>query len=826
MFEIQNRRIIRKLSSRSIKENKGRSLFVVFAIILTTYVLTTIFSIGISYLQSHQRQKLQTAGMDIDAEMNSPTKDQVETAQKMNHVKYAGVQVKCAKTQYYNSETLIRMTMTWRDEVSWEKQSLPAFDYFTGTYPQAEDEVVMSEWALKECGITDYDIGMELPILYADLKGQHEKTFKLAGYYKDYTEDVNPSGGIVLVSKAFMQTTGYKQTDLNAGRLFLTFQNELVTKSQLQEIEDALHLSKQQVFYADDEMMTTYLSTVIGILLLSALITFCGYLLIFNVLNISVSSHIRFYGLLKTTGVTSRQIKRMIWIQVLILSCIGIMIGLLAGGFTSFLVVPSLLGAMSDYLLFHTVSFHPIIFIGAMLFAFLTTILGSFHPAKMAGSIEPIEAVNYIDKKKYKSRKKRTSGGKLYRMALYNIALNKKKAAIVILSLFIGVTTFLTVTIMVKGNDIYNYIEMYQDSEISLNNETGMSEDFKAEHLFDDKFMEQLSDIKGIEVIETISSEPMVLEYDSTIYGDYLKEFYKKLMYESYEDGLQRIKDDPSVFQAQLVGISEGIFDMINQELDHPLDKEAFMSGEVCIMETTPLVSAPQVIGADVSFYFPDLEDKQTYTMKVGAGYQGVTSRYGGISPNIIVSDKMASRLLEKPWIEKIDIMSETSFDRVLDNTVYNMVKDNSAISYDSKIHTYDSLQSSITILMVFGSGISIILASIGLLNFINVMITGIFDRKKELAMFESIGMTSKQLKKMLLYEGVFYALASILCILVFGTLISIGIFQFLKEPHMVYRFPYVSMTVLFVVMIAVCIAVPSIILRVLDKSNLVEKLK
>ena len=52
---------------------------------------------------------------------------------------------------------------------------------------------------------------------------------------------------------------------------------------------------------------------------------------IYNIFQISVSNDIRFLGLLKTIGATGRQLKRMVIIQALFLSAIGIPIGSLIG---------------------------------------------------------------------------------------------------------------------------------------------------------------------------------------------------------------------------------------------------------------------------------------------------------------------------------------------------------------------------------------------------------------------------------------------------------------------------------------------------------------
>jgi putative ABC transport system permease protein len=824
MFETQNKQIIRKLSLKSIKANKTRSIFIVFAIILTTYVLTTIFSIGVSYYQSYQSQKLRSAGMDADAELSIPTDEQIEKAKQIEDVKYIGLQIKCGKTMFYDTDTLVRFVLTWRDDVNWKKQSLPAFEYFVGTYPTAEDEVIMSEWALSECGIEEYSIGMEIPLIYNDMNGRHEKIFKLAGYYKDYTEELNPSGGIILVSEDFMKASGYSKTDMGSGKLYFTFNNQLVSSMQLNRVENELNLSGNQVFYADEEMFGTFLSTVIGITLLGILIMFCGCLLIYNVLHISIAADIRFYGLLKTTGLTSKQIRKMILLYVLYLAFAGIFTGLVLGGVTAFFIVPYILKAMSDYLLIQSVSFHPIIFIGAALFAFLTTIFGSLKPAKMAGNIEPVEAIKYTHNKSYKPRKKKRYGKNIYRMAWQNLVINKKRVGIVILSLFMGVTSFLAVNVIIKGNDIYNYIELYRDYEITLSNETGMSEDYAAKDKFDEGFMKQLAGIDGIKSIETISSEAMTIKYDEELFKDYLASYYELYMNESYEDGWKRIEEDPNVFQAQFIGVSEGIFDQINQSLDTPLNKEDFLEGKVCIIQTYQ-IPIENIVGKEVEFLFPDLDETEIHRMTIGAWSGTNISRYGGISPNIIVSDQVVESLVEAPWIEEIKINSEKSFNRILDTAVHNLIKEDSDISFSSKIQTYDSMQSSNTTLTVFGSGISIILACIGMLNFINVMIAGIYERRKDLAILESVGMTHGQMQKMLVIEGMFYASLSIISILTFGIAISMGIFYMLKEPHMVYQFPYFNIMIMVGIIVMICILVPVIVLRRLDKKSLVSRL-
>ena len=61
---------------------------------------------------------------------------------------------------------------------------------------------------------------------------------------------------------------------------------------------------------------------------------------------------------------------------------------------------------------------------------------------------------------------------------------------------------------------------------------------------------------------------------------------------------------------------------------------------------------------------------------------------------------------------------------------------------------------------LLLGGALSFIVGLVGVLNFFNAVLTGIITRKREFAVLQSIGMTGRQRQTMLVYEGLFYALA------------------------------------------------------------------
>ena len=95
-----------------------------------------------------------------------------------------------------------------------------------------------------------------------------------------------------------------------------------------------------------------------------------GYLIIYNIFQISVMKDIHFYGLLKTIGTTDRQLKKIIHRQALILSCGGIPIGLIIGYFLGKSLIPAIM-SISSIGSYETHA-NPFIFTGNAVFALIT----------------------------------------------------------------------------------------------------------------------------------------------------------------------------------------------------------------------------------------------------------------------------------------------------------------------------------------------------------------------------------------------------------------------------------------------------------------------
>lgn len=160
-------------------------------------------------------------------------------------------------------------------------------------------------------------------------------------------------------------------------------------------------------------------------------IMICGYLLIYNVLYISVTKDIRIYGQLKTLGTSERQMKKIVYRQVRVLSFWGILSGLILSAATVFLIVPFGIRALSGDMIIDgaiSPSYSPLIFTGAGLFSFITALISSMKPSKIASLVSPVEALRFSGVNTSKKNSSRTSrGNKVFKMAISNVFGTKKE---------------------------------------------------------------------------------------------------------------------------------------------------------------------------------------------------------------------------------------------------------------------------------------------------------------------------------------------------------------------------------------------------------------
>ena len=149
-------------------------------------------------------------------------------------------------------------------------------------------------------------------------------------------------------------------------------------------------------------------------------------------------------------------------------------------------------------------------------------------------------------------------------------------------------------------------------------------------------------------------------------------------------------------------------------------------------------------------------------------------------------------------------------------------------MDYSSKLQYEKSFYTLTNMFLLIGGALAFVIGVIGILNFINSILTGIITRQREFAMMEAIGMTKRQLTKMVIAEGLYYAILTVVFSLVAGSLFSLTAVRILSEGmwFMRYEFMIAPMLVVFPILLVLGGLVPYLAFRFGRRGTVVEELQ
>lgn len=830
MLKVDNKKVICDLAKTTYQANKKRNLLTIAAIFLTTFLLCTVISVGLSYWDTVSLRQRRMQGIDCDIELTEPRDDQVSIVRKMGHVKCAGLSVKCGIVSKYQDRELDKLKLYWLDDVCWEKQTIPALEYYKGSYPSNENEIMLSQSALSSMGIKNPKIGMELPFLYQTLAENSEnkdteKTFILSGWFLDYT-GVDKG----YISEKFYQSTGALQTDLTQGALKISLKNPLYSEKDIIEMQNQINLSGNQIIEADYDTISNFIKTAIGLLILLFLVFTSGYLFIYNTLYISVNQDIRYFGQLKTIGTTSVQIRKMIDVQMLWNSRIGIPLGLVCSAIVGKIMIPQLLHSLNPLIAVSEVGTISLwVFIIAAVFSLTTTMISSQKPAKIAMNCSPVEAMKYIGITPVKVKSKKTTGGDIRSMVKMNLFRDKKQFVIIICSLSLAVSLFLIINVVIYANNAKNILNHSYDYDISLLNQTLLSE--HEEQVFNSDFIEQIKSIEGVKDVRILKSATAIVPYQEDVYGEYYKELYaSRYSPGNYEKDIELYKkrQNDSLFTCRIVGIDEVEFEKINHTLQNPLDKEKFKNGETSFVSKTFTKGDNGITGKKVEFSIPTaLNPDKKEMVEAGAVIDDYPAYYSaGYTPDLIVSDDFFDKIMGHPFIEMIKIDYDEPFSKNVDSSIKKLAAGNKLISAESKLDRYSEMKNSENQITVLGGSLGVIMTLLAISNYLNMMSESIQNRSKEFAILESVGMTRKQIKKMIAFESLGYSVLSIFIALIIGLPASYVVFTNFNIYRIPFIFPVIRTLILFIAIIIICVVTSLYVFSKSKSETIIELLR
>lgn len=605
-----------------------------------------------------------------------------------------------------------------------------------------------------------------------------------------------------------------------------------LTEEQLEEIGNQLQNAKyhgdvnQYLILLENNPFDENAVGNLGIIVAIA----CGIIVVTSVFciknsfDISITEKIKQYGMLRSIGATKKQIRKNVFFEATILGLIGIPLGLVLGLLASYILVIISNFFLTDMLtegLKLVISYSWIAILIAVILGFITIYFSALRSAFRASKVSPIDSIRNSSDIKIKARKIKSPkvikkifgiGGDI---SYKNLKRNKKKYRTTVISIIVSVSVFIALSYFMNAafSEFDRLIEV-SDYNISLGYNVTRNEQYDN--------IEKITKLDKINNYTVSRSLNLYLE-NPKYNAEYLKllnltEKDMKENYvvnaigeEQYKKYLKELKLDYEEFKDKGIIVDVNKVQYINDE-----DKNATKY----IRKFTD-TEKDTICGQ----YYNDDETMLNLNIDIGL----VTDKLPFGLPQdyysyIIVSDEFYNKLNMK-YNEVFVFMDSSNPDKLQDEIEEILQNENYNIN---NINENVKMMTNLYILVgIFLYGFIIVISLIGVTNIFNTITTNMNLRRQEFAMLKSIGMTSKEFKRMIRLESIFMGAKALL----FGIPIGLGLSYLEYKPlvgeqGLPFEIPILAIIISIIVVYLLITILMKYSMNKINKQNIIETIR
>lgn len=831
LFGNNNRPVLKLLAKRSLKASKNT--IAVLAIMLATLLFTSLFTIAISLQTAMQESNMRTIGTSAHAGVKRLSWDEYEQLSADAGVKDIGYSViigNAVGDSFNKTPTELRYGDTAYADLTFNSPD-------TGRLPEQKNEIATSRIVLAAMGLPD-EIGTRMELTFVTDTDTFTDSFTLCGIWDG---DAVAYRQTMLVSKEYTEQVApviYGETDgstppVGTGYIdcVMMMPTEWDIENQALEVTSKYDLEERVSINDAYGMATISLSSVLPLVAGIGVIFMAGYLLIYNVFYISIAQDIRFYGMLKTLGTTARQIRKIVYKKAVKLSLIGIPMGLLFGWPIGRLLLPFIVNMLTDDMRVVT-TVNPVIFLVAIAFSAITVFISCRKPAALAAKVSPMEALHYVEQVATKKKQRHSKHISTAMMAKNNLGRNKKKVTIVTLSFALSIVLLNSVYTYVTSFDFDKFVADFSLTDFTVSDTTVINSysPFNTANVSRD-FISQVESLNGLEDIGSVymwTSKQPLFENDLAR----LQELAASSNVVANELGNYMVRKEHGVnvyglddFPAEYVQVLEGKLDTEQWKAGNGVyvtPMRMMGDGSLCLYQPGDQIHVQQLDGTSKAYEVlavVDIPKALETPLQVDMGVDYIFPT-GELLGNMVDANQPAMKTI-------FNVDDENLF--ATENWLKNYTKNtNTALDYLSKVVLRQSFEGMINMYRLVGGVLCAILALIGILNFINSMMTSILSRHKEIAVLQSVGMTGPQVKRMLMYEGIGYSALGFLCSLILSALGSLTVVRMMgaELSYFTWHFTLIPVLICMIPLILITAFVPLICYNKMAQKTVVERLR
>ena len=807
----------------NMRHYKSKNILIGIAIILTTLLLFVIPSIGTDMVEVNCAV-INTIYPTWHALYRNVDESTVMKLAAHHDVKTYGLR---SDAGYMNLEDAT-VSMMYMDRTGMELYKVKLKE---GQLPQKENDIVVSKGILEALG-QNGKIGDTITVPYQILKDDgldytKEKDFRICGFLADNESSKEQKQYTSLVSEAFLKaeipveqvkyrfllqvngqkgntTADYTETIQNIARQFGIS-------------EDDMNINKE--YLAANYVDPATIPVIVGIMLIVVL---AGIITIYSVYYVSMNQRVREFGKLKAIGATKRQLRQIVLREGMGVALFAIPIGLLIGTVAVKVVLLQFVEHAKDSNVLITEAYKVVakgevqlyywwIYLLAIAVTLCTVYLSLMKPLRMAAKVSEIEAMRYQGgSKRQKSSRKGYQFLNIGRLTKRNLAENKKKSTITIVSMAVtGIFVMMVATVLSCANPMESAkSSIVGQYEISPIVESGNKEhpeyewaEVQKNNPLNEGLKQQIEELDGVERVDVFTA----LKVSGGPFEEKIGTEFINGVPEEYAEELKK-------------GITEG-----------NVTYEELKSGDKVILDRALLHWYPDIkVGDKLKLNIHDGDNTFQKEIEVAA-----IGEYGTGLTNyncLIMAKEGAEKLTINNSSSYFQVIADKDYDEALEASLQAIVDGSGRLQMRTWKNEYDTWENAIQMTRGACYAFIIILAAISIMNLINTMINSVHVRKKELGMMQAIGMSDRQLMKMLQLEGIFYTVGTLIISIGVGSLAGYPLFLYAKRTGMfdisTYHYPVTAAIIIILTLFVIQMLLAIFIAKSVRKDSLIERIR
>lgn len=859
------------LTLRYLKENKKRTIVTIIGIILSTSLICGIGNIFESFMDYQIRETINRKGA-FHATFHDIKKEDVDKITKSSGISKSSISDNLGYSKLSNEKKNLVQVKAF-DKEGFEGYQIKLKE---GRFPTNSNEIVLSERAMplidKKVGDSiNLNIGkrvdknqkeIEIPIVHDNetIVDGKSKNFKIVGVMNKLEDDIdndvvsgityldikektkgdkvnvaicaNEPSEIYEIAPAISKNLGLKVASNDDSDDMIYNNDNGVAYENLSFNEHLLRLKGASAYANINRSINAAMFVV------TTLVVVCTVATIYNAFSISINDRKKQFGILNSIGATKSQIMKIVFIEAIVVSVIGIPLGLITGTFAIDLIFKLIKYMFSSSVIAHLnlrVVYNPYVIILSALIVLLTILVSAILPALNAAKTPPLEAIKNSSSLKLGKVKDSKLVRLLFKtegvLAYKNLRRNKKKFRITLFSLIISVVIFISfsgfVELFIKANEAsvgqVNY-------DVSL---------WKGGILEGDKIIDDLNKVNGIKKISVSNIYGVAFDVkESNINKDYKdlidKTFSKsekngETVYDfNYDQNNFQFTDDKDIDNLKLIN---GSFDKKTAIKENGIilrNKSSYSEpGKKYDVSLTNYKVGDTINAYKISMDENGKEIKEPIKLKVLATTDDLLpgnkmSTYMGI--DFITYNEVGSKLGYDINSGNIYINSDKSKDT---RNALKKIGEKYGYNVYDEVDNALKMEQSIIAIKIFVYGFVLVISLVSITNIVNTISTNINLRKREFAIIKSIGVTPQGFNKMIYLESLLYGVLALVYGVPIGLLIDVIMNKIMGNVvQLGMVLPWNAVLVSIVGVFVITFIASYIPMRKINKENIIENIR